>query len=170
MKGWKADPDHAWVDADREWRVSPSFPEYEVSDLGQVRKIETGRVLMRRRSPLGYLMVHVRKGGKSQTQYVHTLVADAFLGPCPEGCEVNHKDGNRANPAAANLEYISHSENIAHGIARRKGTPDRPDGRRPWLHKPSGHWCVWLGGRRRYLGRDYETACAELDNLLKQPA
>jgi hypothetical protein len=45
---------------------------------------------------------------------VHRLVAAAFLGPCPEALEVNHRDGNKLNDRASNLEYVTHLYNVQH--------------------------------------------------------
>ena len=42
---------------------------------------------------------------------VHKAVATAFIGPCPEGLEVAHRDGNKSNNHVSNLEYASHTEN-----------------------------------------------------------
>jgi hypothetical protein len=46
-------------------------------------------------------------------------VADAFIGPIPEGMEVNHKDGNKDNNAVENLEIITPEANLLH--ARETG-------------------------------------------------
>ena len=43
--------------------------------------------------------------------YCHLLVAKAWIGPRPEGCEVDHIDGNIRNCAAYNLEYVTPEEN-----------------------------------------------------------
>ena len=57
-------------------------------------------------------------------RYLHVLVAEAFLGPCPKGKEANHRDGDRKNNAASNLEFVTHSQNVRHalrlGLRRRK--------------------------------------------------
>lgn len=47
---------------------------------------------------------------------VHRLVADAFMGPCAKGYEVNHKDGVKDNNRPENLEYVTHKENIEHAL------------------------------------------------------
>lgn len=93
---------------------------YEVSSLGRVRRAAPGRLthVGRLLNPvilkIGYPFVRPVVNGKNVGMYVHRLVAEAFLGPCPEGCEVNHKDGDKANPALSNLEYVTHAENMRH--------------------------------------------------------
>lgn len=88
-------------------------PGYQVSNLGQVM----GPKGLRKLSPdsEGYLSVTLRQRGRR----VHKLVAEAFLGPCPEGLQVRHKDGNHLNPALENLEYGTPTANrldsVAHG-------------------------------------------------------
>lgn len=42
---------------------------------------------------------------------IHRAVTAAFIGPCPEGYEVSHKDGNSHNNHVSNLEYCSHRDN-----------------------------------------------------------
>jgi hypothetical protein len=49
--------------------------------------------------------------GKARTVLVHRIVADAFLGPCPAGYQVDHVNGHKADNRAANLEYVTPSEN-----------------------------------------------------------
>lgn len=46
---------------------------------------------------------------------VHRLVADAFI-PNPEGkSTVNHKDENKENNCADNLEWMTFAENTQYG-------------------------------------------------------
>jgi hypothetical protein len=56
---------------------------------------------------------------------VHRLVLEAFAGPCPEGRECCHEDGDPANNSLGNLRWDSHQANmddmLRHGT-RRMGT------------------------------------------------
>jgi hypothetical protein len=45
---------------------------------------------------------------------IHQLMAAAFLGPYPSGYEVNHADADKGNNRLANLEYVTHAENVTH--------------------------------------------------------
>jgi hypothetical protein len=90
--------------------------EYEVSSKGRVRRLKyiSGHI-----HPEGYRTVAQRKGSKWRNEFVHVMVAEAFLGPNPPGMVVNHRDGNKLNNTPENLEYITAKENAAH--AAKKG-------------------------------------------------
>jgi DNA-binding CsgD family transcriptional regulator len=118
-----------------EWRPT-HHPNYDVSNLGRVRSraprggdmkrggsapTEILRLLKPGIASNGYPTVVI---GRGNTHTVHTLVATAFIGPCPSGQEVRHKDDNRANPQADNLEYGTRSQNIQDSIDR--GRWNRP--------------------------------------------
>lgn len=98
---------------------------YEISDKGRVRSLNyrsTGEIaIMSQTLRRGY--PRIAKHEKSFQ--VHTLVADAFIGPRPEGMQVNHKDGNKQNNRRNNLEYCTPSQNTAHahrsGLCNQKG-------------------------------------------------
>jgi hypothetical protein len=48
---------------------------------------------------------------------VHRLVLAAFEGACPDGHEVNHKNGVKTDNCLGNLEYMTREQNIAHAMA-----------------------------------------------------
>jgi hypothetical protein len=56
------------------------------------------------------------KDGKYARVAVHRVMWEAFIGPIPEGLEINHKNLNRADNRLENLELLSHRENIQHAI------------------------------------------------------
>lgn len=110
-----------------EWRVlDDSNGLYEVSSEGQVRSVvirgvsgkPRGKELRCNTNRKGYKWFRIEfLDGNNKRQYLHRVVALAFLGPCPEGMQVNHRDGNKLNNAVENLEYVTCGENIRHGWA-----------------------------------------------------
>lgn len=63
--------------------------------------------------------------GKQKNCRVNRLVAQAFI-PNPAGLpEVNHKDGNKDNNSADNLEWSTRSANMRHAFATNLMTPHR---------------------------------------------
>lgn len=86
------------------------FNDYEISDDGEIRNKHTGRIIKQFVGKDGYLRTQI--AGK--TRLVHRLVALTFV-PSGVGKDfVNHKDGNKQNNRADNLEWCTCSENIQH--------------------------------------------------------
>lgn len=71
----------------------------------------------------GYLRVCPSVHGVPRWTWLHRLVAEAFLGPCPDGMQVNHRDGDKQNNAPSNLEYVTASANMQHAIRLGLRTP-----------------------------------------------
>lgn len=92
---------------------------YEVSNLGNVRSFHFHRgsyqrILKPRKVKDGYLMVALYKNKHCRNFQVHHLVGEAFLRNPYNLNELNHKDGNKTNNKASNLEWITHIENVHH--------------------------------------------------------
>lgn len=101
-----------------EWREVRGVGEYaglyEVSNLGRIRTIATGRIRSLTVSNRGYLTVLFKRRGNGKRFYVHRLVANAFI-PNPNNKRtVNHIDGNKQNNNVDNLEWATYEENISH--------------------------------------------------------
>lgn len=102
-----------------EWKEIKGFEgRYEVSSLGRIRSIPPMSKKIRIRKNFvdkdGYEGCLLRSPNKYNTKKVHRLVAEAFI-PNPDAKhEVNHKNGNKKDNRAANLEWASHSENQRH--------------------------------------------------------
>lgn len=104
--------------------------KYSVSNLGRVMSIKNGNKILSAQSTRWYPQVRLRRPNKQAK--VHRLVADAFLpNPLNKKC-VNHKDGNKHNNNADNLEWCSHSENTKHAydMGILKFNPANMKGRR----------------------------------------
>lgn len=99
-----------------EWRQIPDLSSYEVSSLGRLRSHQPRWLRPRLLKPStangGYLQQVFNRDGKRVSMLVHRVVAAAFLGPCPEGQEVRHIDGDPTNNCLDNLAYGTKSENI----------------------------------------------------------
>lgn len=78
-----------------------------------------------------------------RTVSVHRLVAFAFLGPppCVSSTHVNHKDLDKGNNSADNLEWVSPAGNMCHFHENR--SINRRNGRKPvWsrAHRSTDEW------------------------------
>lgn len=65
--------------------------------------------------------------GVQRRVYVHRLVAQAFLGPCPDGHEVHHHNATKTDNQVGNLAYVTRKQNVRFaqlmGLTDRKLTP-----------------------------------------------
>lgn len=119
-----------------QWMPIPGWEgRYSVSSEGRLRgeplKVRRGpgdgeytwpsRPVSQYRTPRGYMAATLYRGNKSYSRRVHRLVLEAFVGPCPDGMEARHLDGNPTNNRLENLAWGSHQENEAdkraHGTA-----------------------------------------------------
>jgi len=105
-----------------QWRQVPGWPDYEISDSGEVRRLTDSPYGRKKGQPLtwtlvsGYPSVMLSNKGSPKRQLVHRLVARAFIGEPQLGQEVNHKDGDRKNPTLDNLEWVTRRENMRHAV------------------------------------------------------
>ena len=84
--------------------------KYEASDDGHIRNKKTKKVLKEFVGKDGY----VRTQFDGKTRLVHRVIALTFVASDVNRPFVNHKDGNKQNNSAENLEWCTRSENIQH--------------------------------------------------------
>lgn len=97
------------------WKTIDFEPNYEVSDLGEVRSKKTKTLKGLRFDRGGYLRVTLYPSGK--TYLIHRLVAKTFLNQQEGFNVVNHKDGVKTNNCVDNLEWCNHKHNVNHAYA-----------------------------------------------------
>lgn len=104
---------------------------YKVSDLGRVRRLsresvdKLGRpyklkekLLKPNRIKGGYFQLKLTRDKVEKCLLLHRLVCEAFHGPAPKGKDfVNHKDGDKSNNRADNLEWCTFQENMNHAAS-----------------------------------------------------
>lgn len=110
------------------WKTIEGHPNYEVSSLGKVRNIRTGKILTPYDDGKGYWRVKV--DGKSLR--LHILVATAFIPNEENKTTVNHIKGNKKDNRASQLEWATPSEQLTHawqtGLRDKRGKDKRARG------------------------------------------
>jgi hypothetical protein len=104
-----------------EFRRHPEFSDYAVGDNGSVWNDTYGYWRERRlQFCRHHLFISLWINKRTYSRFVHRLVLEAFVGPCPEGMECCHYDGNPLNNHLGNLRWDTHKNNEAD--KRRHGT------------------------------------------------
>lgn len=102
--------------------------KYQISNMGKVKSLPRialcrngiiksvpGGIMVAKVSN-GYLIIGLRDGKKKRFFTVHSLVAKAFIANPQDNRQVNHKNGNKADNRAENLEWVTASENVRHSF------------------------------------------------------
>ena len=95
------------------WAPIPGAPGYLASDSGLVKGPRSDE-LSQQSYKNGYKYVWMFVDGRKIRQRVHLLILMAFNPPISIALQVNHIDGDRANNALANLEWVTSSQNKLH--------------------------------------------------------
>ena len=106
------------------WRPIPNYEGYyEASNLGRIRSVyRYKRVLKPMISNTGYERVDLFKNRHRKQYSVHRLVAITFVDNPDNKPFVNHRDENKINNCADNLEWVTHVENCRYGTAIERRT------------------------------------------------
>lgn len=109
---------------------------YQVSNIGRVRAVDRvncygrtcrGTLRKQNKNKNGYMYVNLSRGGKARNYCVHRLVATAFVDNPEQKPTVNHKNENKLDNRASNLEWMTLQENLAYGTHIERATRNKPD-------------------------------------------
>jgi hypothetical protein len=164
-----------------EYRLIPDWPGYRVGSDGSVwtawsryhrerRMDDRWRPLKARQAGVGYWQVTLTRGDGTRNRhfYIHRLVLLVFVGPCPDGMQCRHLNGDRTDNRLENLAWGTAKENAAD----RRDMQTQPAGENHWWAKLTENQVREI--RRRYaaggitqtkLGEEYGI-CIESVSLI----
>jgi hypothetical protein len=109
---------------------------YEISSIGRVKRLRRyverpvsgdywikEKILKVGYQKSGHAKIHLEYKDIRVTYRVHRMILEAFVGPCPDGKECRHLDGNPKNNNLYNLVWGTRSENSKDNIKHGKIIP-----------------------------------------------
>lgn len=97
------------------------FSKYKISNYGKIINEDGVLITSSPHHQSGYLQTRlINDEGVRKSVLIHVLVANSFLEKPDYQVQVDHKDGNRTNCAAVNLQYLTASENVEKSKKRIK--------------------------------------------------
>lgn len=101
-----------WAGAVAAVKDVPGYPGYAVTRYGRILGPRGWRKLQTVHNGHLYVLVSIPGSKRKRTLYAHRAVLLAYVGPCPEGMEGCHKDGDPTNNSVDNLRWGTRSSNI----------------------------------------------------------
>jgi hypothetical protein len=139
------------------WKDIPNYEGiYQVSNQGNIRSLlfrnnivvkEKIRILKPTDNGNGYLIVGLKASGKRKNYYVHRLVAAMFCKKVDNCNYVNHKDRNKYNNNAENLEWCTQKQNVqysAHYMRHEKSISKPTNTGEKYISIKGNRYCVYL--------------------------
>lgn len=115
------------------WKEITEAKGYSVSNLGRIKSLRRQiinsngiqitlgtKILKKSISNSGYYTVQLSVNGKNKSFYIHRLVAKYFVNNPNNYNIVNHKDENKKNNCASNLEWCTNSYNVKYSSHNSK--------------------------------------------------
>jgi hypothetical protein len=120
------------MNAPVEWRVIPSYPDYQASSTGLIVRVVvdqrghklTGQPLKSHANHAGYLELSLCRDGQATNVRVNRMVCEAFHGPAPSRSHhAAHINGNSVDNSEGNLAWklpvANEADKVLHGTAQR---------------------------------------------------
>ena len=104
------------------WRPIPGFPDYEVSNLGRIRSFrrKTAKMLSNYPGMDGRAAVFIyNDSNRLMRCRIARLVLLSFVGPCPDGMETCHNNGDSTDDRLCNLRYDTHAANMQDAVSHK---------------------------------------------------
>lgn len=99
-----------------EKRPIPGWPGYEADTEGNIYGVKHDQPLKSWSCRYGHLYLKLCVDKRRINAAVHRLILETFVGPCPEGMECCHNNGDPEDNRAENLRWDTPSANTADRI------------------------------------------------------
>ena len=135
-----------------EYKIIKDFPNYSVSNFGNVINNKTGRVLKLAIGNHGYYYVNLYQDGKQFNKRIHKLVAEYFIAnPYNKNC-VDHINNDKLDNNVRNLRFVTHQEN---NMNRKLSSKNTSNFKGVSFSKQRNKWCaqIKINGKQYNLGR-----------------
>lgn len=141
----------------------PGFPEHSITISGNVWSHKQERWVAHYKNQCrgNYWVVTLYQNGRQYTKYVHRLLLETFVGPCPKGMECRHLNGDAEDNRIINLVWGTRVENTQDQI--RHGTKKHPvllgeNNAKSYLTQTEVKWIKWLHKNKVF-------ACKEISEI-----
>lgn len=142
-----------------QWLPIPGFPKYKISNDGRVKSFKpSGEKILSPGYKGKYPYVLLSHNGKRKLRTIHSLVAEAFVGPA-QGRKIQFKDGDRGNVTLSNLEYCETQGALMAAAVLRREREGKQTGR---LRDIDHEWRVML---REAITQRIRALCQELKQV-----
>lgn len=113
-------------------KMFKDFTKYEVFENGQIWSYSRNKFLKPITNNRGYQLVHLSDNeGKRKWYLLHRVIYESVTGePIPEGLEVNHKNEDKTDCSFANLNLLTHNENLNFGTRNERAAKAQTNGKR----------------------------------------
>ena len=134
------------------WKTIDGYPNYMVSNKGEVMNTKTRRILKPSNDKDGYYKLDLCKNNIKKTHKVHALVAYAFI-DSPNGCAcVDHIDHSRINNDVSNLRWCSTSQNARNKSKQSSATSSIYKGVSFLQDREKWKASIWLDDKSKHIG------------------
>lgn len=102
---------HDELDNTKEWKIVKNYPDYKISNLGDIFSIKSNKILKPRQDENGYYKIKLINDIKRRHMFIHRLVYDTFKNIIDDNKVIDHIDKNKINNNINNLREVSLSDN-----------------------------------------------------------
>ena len=135
-----------------QYKIIKDFPNYSISNLGNVKNNKTGRVLKHVINNNGYYKVSLCSDGNIYQKLIHKLIAESFITNPYNKQFVDHINNNKLDNNVRNLRYVTNQENSMNSKLSSKNTSNYKG---VYYRKDSKKWEAKIGNNGKLLHLGY---------------